>query len=182
MTKLHNLAVGLLVAGGLVTGVQAAVLATPLTTDVTANISAAQSACAQLQYDHVLLDISRAIGDATGVATNLNLVKADQTAARSADQTLRTSIAAYMKPALDAVSAADTLVQSGFVQLKTDAHSNTGALSGDQSAVLSSFATLTAAQGQAQANQQALAGAGAMDSCDAGPDGFAGSSAGGQQH
>jgi hypothetical protein len=165
MSKLRNLAMAMFAAGSLAGKVQAAVSATPLTADVTNNIVATQTACGQLQYDQLLLDISRAAGDSVGVTANLTLVKADRTAAQSAGQALRAAIDAYMKPALDAVSVADTSFQAAFVQLKSDGAANPGALPTDKSAILSQYAGLRSAETQAQANQQALAGAGATLSC-----------------
>ena len=179
MKRVRNLAIAVLAAGALPAPVQAAVTPTPLTSNVTADISATQLACVQLQYDQLLLAMSRAINDAVGVSADLTVVKADQAAVQSANQALQTAVGAYLKPAQGVFSAADTAFEAAFVQLKSDATSNPSALSSDKAAILSSFSALSAAQVQLQANQQALAGAGATEPCGHGPDESPGGSAGG---
>lgn len=165
--KLRNFAIALLGAG-LMTQAQAAA-PEPLTPEVSSSIAAMQTACAQLRYDQVLLDISRAINDPSGVSANLTTIRTDQLALRDARQALAAAGQAYLRSAQEAFAAADTAYDAAFTQLKADAINNPGAIPADQANVLSAYTALDAARAQVRANLQSLAGAGAFTVCADGP-------------
>lgn len=164
MYKVLTLAIASLCSGTLMTQAQA-VQPQPLPANIAANVAAVQAACADVRSDTVQLDISRATHDSAGVTANLTTLKSDQATLRTARETLSTSVETYMKPARDAVSVADTAYEAAFTQLRADVIGNPSAVPADKAKVLSAFSTLEAAQDQVQANQQALAGAGAFGRC-----------------
>ncbi len=164
MNKVKTLAVAGLLCGSLMTQAQA-IGPQPFPPSITPNVAAVQSACAEVRQDTMALDISRATHDSAGVSANLTALKADQTALRTARQALATSVQTYMQPARDALSAADTAYETALTQLKSDVIRNPGAVTSDTAKLQSAFATQEAARAQVQANQQALAGAGAFGAC-----------------
>lgn len=163
MRTLKTLLIASLVAG--ISPLAAHAASTPLPATIAPDVAAVQSACSQLRYDAVLLDISRASNDAAGVSSNLGAVKNDQTMLVNALQTLGLAADAYLQPSLDALSAADTAYQAAFTQLRSDVTANPGALTTDKANLLSAFNAQEAARVQVLANRQALTAAGAMNGC-----------------
>ena len=164
MKSLSKFASAALVASALTVATHA-IASVPV--DVTAAVTASQSACVRLQNDQLLLAISRTVHDAHGVAADLTLVKSDLAALESAKSALQHAVGNFLEPALAAVSTADTALQAAFVKLQSDVAKNAGAIiiAADETAIMSRFNELILARAHLQANEQALAAAGADARC-----------------